>query len=163
MIRLYQNILGAFLFLFVSDFFPQHIASFFLPIRAKTPSHHCCNYLTHNCGYSSDCCNYFVICYLGCSATCTDLFVLSISALVIYHTSFLDTRLLVFALFNMQWDLDGDPLKNCWNYSQVRTWIWKEVVWQLILHWKYFKDQGLNRVSTGLVIALWFWLCLLVV
>ena len=108
MIRLYQNILGAFLFLFVSDFFPpQHIASFFLPIRAKTPSHHCCNYLTHNYGYSSDCCNYFVICYLGCSATSTDLFVLSISALVIYHTSFLDTRLLVFALFNMQWDLDG--------------------------------------------------------
>jgi len=33
---------------------------------------------------------------------------------------------------------------------------------RLIRHWKYSQVQGLNRVLTGLVVALWFWLCLLV-
>ena len=39
--------------------------------------------------------------------TTTYMFIFSISGLMIYHTSFLDMHLLVFALFSMQWGLDG--------------------------------------------------------
>lgn len=56
---------------------------------------------------SSACCNFqlFVICYPV--AMITNQFLLSISALVIYLTSFLDMHLLVFDLSSMLWDLDG--------------------------------------------------------
>lgn len=57
--------------------------------------------------FSSACCNFqlFAICYPV--AMITNQFLLSISALVIYLTSFLDMHLLVFDLSSMLWDLDG--------------------------------------------------------